>query len=527
MTDHSERLDIELSLADRAALYRRSFLYFAVAAFRVLFPGEEFLDNWHIDAIAYVLMEVHHGRRMFQLINMPPRTLKSFLVSVAYTAWLLGKDPRKKIIVVSYGQEIADRIANDTLRLISSQFYRDTFPDTRLSASKHSASEFETTAGGYRLATSVGGRITGWGGEIVILDDADKPADMDSEELRARTKDFFRSSALTRFNRPDHAKMVVVQQRLHEDDLSSMLIQDENWCHLNLPAIATEDVEIAIAQGEYKEFRRGELLHPAHLSEAFLARQRRSMLEHNYLSQYQQDPPPRGGSLNFWPLVTVSEPPTEPYDYIIQSWDPAVTDKEGNSSSACVTFGIIGRIAYVLDARRFSLQQPDLLLIMERMDRDWKPNAILVEVNGVGRGIHDMLRRQGFGHLIAVVAKTDKSKRLLGCEDVFRDKRFVVLKSIQQLEAYRREFSNFSSSRSNDLVDATTQFIAKMDQFLFDVRSRPEFIRARVEAHMAANRGKPYAGPQLEAKVTIIPLGSTDGAAEAYYEWADRHPFGW
>src|SRR5262249_39297814 len=165
------------------------------------------------------------GRLPARLIaNLPPRSLKSYLVSVAWVAWLLGRKPSLQIICASYSEELAHKFSRDCRALIESRFYKRVFP-TRLNPKKSTETEFETTKRGSRLATSVGGTLTGRGGDVFIIDDPTKANDANSEVALEGANEWFRNTALSRLNDQSKSLVVVTQQRLHTDDLSGVLIE--------------------------------------------------------------------------------------------------------------------------------------------------------------------------------------------------------------------------------------------------------------------------------------------------------------
>ena len=149
-------------LGECAALRWHDFASFAARCFRELNPRTPFAANWHIDLIAGKLTAVREGRIRRLIINVPPRHLKSHLASVAFPAWCLGHDPSMQILCVSYAQDLADKLSRDCRRIVASDWYRRLFP-TRLSPRHQAVPEFETTAQGCRIATSVGGVLTGRG----------------------------------------------------------------------------------------------------------------------------------------------------------------------------------------------------------------------------------------------------------------------------------------------------------------------------------------------------------------------------
>jgi len=158
------------------ALWRTNLNAFVWKTFVTLSPGQTFVRNWHLEAIAYQLERVRRGEIDRLIINMPPRSLKSIMASVAFPAFILGLDPTRRIICVSYSGDLAKKHANDFRAIVDAPWYQDLFHETRI-GQKDSEIEIETTARGFRLATSVGGTLTGRGAEIIIIDDPLKPDD--------------------------------------------------------------------------------------------------------------------------------------------------------------------------------------------------------------------------------------------------------------------------------------------------------------------------------------------------------------
>ena len=243
------------------ALYRVNFGAFAYAAYEVVHPHEPLCPNWHIDCICHHLAAMEAGRLPTRfIVNLPPRSLKSYLVSVAWVAWLLGRRPSLRIICASYSEELAHKFSRDCRALMESRFYKRVFP-TRLNPKKSTETEFETTKRGSRLATSVGGTLTGRGGDIFIIDDPTKANDANSQVALEAANEWFRNTALSRLNDQSKSLVVVTQQRLHTDDLSGVLIE-RGWPSLVIPAIATEAQDYAVSDGEVYHRPAGELLQP-------------------------------------------------------------------------------------------------------------------------------------------------------------------------------------------------------------------------------------------------------------------------
>ncbi len=218
-----------------------SFLH---RVFLTVAPGDDFQDNWHLGAIAHQLERIRTGESNRLIINVPPRSLKSIAVSVAWVAWRLGHDPALCFVCCSYSAELALKHARDCRAVMQSDWYQRAFPRTVLSKERNAEHDFQTTARGGRFSTSVGGIAHRAGRRLHhYRRPALKPADATSEKAPAR----WRSSGSAARSSPDSTTRrpasitVLVMQRLHEDDLAGHLLEAGGWDLLCLPAIAEVD----------------------------------------------------------------------------------------------------------------------------------------------------------------------------------------------------------------------------------------------------------------------------------------------
>lgn len=195
------------------ALLRSDFRAFLQKVFATLSPGQTYVRSWHLDAIAFRLEQVRLGRLRRLIVNMPPRTLKSIAASVAFPAFVLGQDPTRRIICVSYSADLAKKHANDFRAVLETPWYRSVFPQTRIGPFKNSETEIELSARGFRLATSVGGTLTGRGGDLIVIDDPLKPADAFSEAKRSAANQWFTNTLLSRLDDKRSDRLFVVPVR--------------------------------------------------------------------------------------------------------------------------------------------------------------------------------------------------------------------------------------------------------------------------------------------------------------------------
>jgi len=313
---------IERQITD--TLCRKQFGAFVYGAFAAL-NGMPLVPNWHIEAICYALQQMVIGKAPRRLvINLPPRSLKSFIVSVALPAWLLGRDPTTRIVCASYSDELAAKLSRDTRALMGTPIYRRLFPQTRLSSKKAAECEFETTRRGGRLATSIGGTLTGRGGSVLIIDDPLKAGDAGSEVARRGCVEWFQNTLLSRLDDRRNGLLLVTMQRPHVDDLSGILIE-KGWPSLVTPAIATEPASYRLSADEVHNRAAGELLQPGRDSLEELEELKRDLGSHVFAAQYQQNPTPPDGNMIMREWLPRYDKPRDrkSYQRVVLSCDPA------------------------------------------------------------------------------------------------------------------------------------------------------------------------------------------------------------
>lgn len=356
---------LDMQNRELQCLLRLDLFSFIERSFYELNPETAFLPNWHIEVLASELERCRRGETKRLIINVPPRSLKSHCATIAFVAWLLGHNPSEQVICASYGQELANKHANDCRALMQSPFYQQLFP-TRLSPQRQAVNEFMTTRQGVRMATSVGGVLTGRGANFIIIDDPTKPEEALSETSRKAANDWYDHTLYSRLNDKRTGTIILIMQRLHEDDLvGHVLGQDSSWRVVKFPAIAEADEvhPIDAPLGFHQVFRRvGEALHPEREPLETLERIRATLGEYNFAGQYQQAPAPLGGGLvkdTWFPRYTSKELP-EQFEMVFQSWDTANKATELSDYSVCTTWGVSRKKLYLLHVLRRRMDYPEL-----------------------------------------------------------------------------------------------------------------------------------------------------------------------
>jgi len=444
------------------AAIRKDFVSFIHKAFETLCQGTPFHSNWHLEAIAQALEPAEKGIGARLIVNVPPRSLKSISISVAWVAWRLGHDPSLSFLCVSYSAELSNKHARDCRTLMQTGWYRRLFPNTVLT--RLAEHDFETTARGGRISTSVGGTLTGRGGDIIIIDDPIKPDDAATETARRTVIDWFTTTLASRLDDKVRGSIILVMQRVHEDDLTGHLLDAGGWTHLNMPAIAEIDEDIPIGRGRVHKRRTGDVLHPARESRQILDGLKATMGSSVFSAQYQQAPVPAQGNLieRIW-LQYVAMPPQRALgDRIVQSWDCASKDGALNDYSVCITVLIRGRSIYVLDVYRAKLKFPDLVKAANRLAERYGADTILIEDAASGTQLIQTLKAANKPNIPRPIARRpegDKVSRMSGASHRIEAGDLILAENAPWLADFERELLSFPSGRHDDQVDALAQLL--------------------------------------------------------------------
>lgn len=444
------------------AVLRKDFSSFVRKCFNTIVTGSPFVDNWHIDAIACQLSQMHKGEINRLVVTQPPRSLKSICASVAYPAWLLGHDPSRRIIVVSYSNELAAELHRQFRMVVLSSWYQELFP--RMQLEKDTALEAVTGAGGCRYATSIEGTLTGRGANLIIIDDPHKADEALSEKARDRVWNWYSGTLASRLDDKQVGQIILVMQRLHPDDLAGRLLESGSWTHLNLPAIAPEDQIIRLGPHSVKHWKRGEPLQVEREGLIVLAGIEREAGSQRFAAQYLQKPVPDGGNAikRDWLRFYKKRPVAQPGDRIVQSWDVAAAIGDNNDYSVCTTWLLRRGEYYLLHVLRARLTYPDLRRKIQDLASQFKPSAILIEKAGFGLSLLQDLRNDpqtAALAIIGIVPKGDKKDRLAAQSAKFEAGQVFLPQDAPWLAEFLAELLSFPNSRHDDQVDSVSQFL--------------------------------------------------------------------
>jgi predicted phage terminase large subunit-like protein len=463
---HAHRAEAREAI--RKACRTDLYVFFRVM-FPILAPGQPFIDARHFRVIATALQKVATGEIKRLAIAVPPRHGKSMLGTVAFPAWLLGHDPRLKIICASYADMLAKGFAVQSRDLIRSKEFKDIFPSAMLAPGGAALEELRTMEKGYRLATSVGGPVTGKGGHFIIVDDPLKALEASSVAVRQSVFDWMTQSLMSRFDKPTEGRMIVIMQRLHQDDPIGRLMAQSGWTLLELPGEAWKRQELDLGGGISWDFKPGELLFPERFGHEDLKLLKEELGEAGYNAQVLQRPLPPDGNLfkMSWFRRYDVPPARKMFERVIQSWDPAYMDGETNAYTVCTTWGIAGRKLYLLDVLRKRMKFPELVPTLLLEKKKYRADQVLVERVGVGHILAQELGKyQTTGKwLMEFQPNAAKLARAEGQTPKIERGCVYLPQSAPWLETFEQEVALFPHSVYADQVDSMSQFLRSLDHY--------------------------------------------------------------
>lgn len=463
------------------AILRTDFKSFVIKVFNEVSGANEYMDNWHIDVICNELMDMYDGKNNRLIVNVPPRYMKSIICSVALPAFLLGHDPKTNIICVSYSDELATKFANDCRNVMLSDWYCELFPMTHIRQTQRIVNDFRTTRNGGRRSTSIGGPLTGYGGDWIIIDDPLKPQDALSDTQREKVNEWYRSTLYTRLNDKNTGKIMLIMQRLHMNDLTGFLLDgSDEFKHIRLPMIAEQDETWNVTNriwGKQRVITRSldELLHPSRDGVDVITKTKDSLGEYAFAGQYQQRPVPIEGGIikESWLQYYEKLPAGLQPKHLFISWDTASKTGDNNAYSACCVILMTRDYKfYLLDVIRERLDVTALFDRIHTVYNEWKYDAkwgnfvkLLIEDQSSGTQLIQLLQNatglRGYPFNISAIKPTgDKISRLHGASVLIEKGNILFPKDDEPWwPEFKKELLSFPGSKFKDQVDAFTQCI--------------------------------------------------------------------
>jgi predicted phage terminase large subunit-like protein len=465
MTDPNE---LRRQLRKRVdACARKNLFDYTQLMFPEVVPSGTFIEASHTKLLAHKVEQVVRGDIKRLLIAIPPRFGKSLLCSVALPTWMLGHDPSYKIVCASYGDELSRDFATLSRNILQSRRYQELFPGTRLTHGGGAIGRLETTAGGYRFSTSIGGALTGKGADIVIVDDPLKAKDaITSQVARDDAFSWITGTVMSRFDSPADGAVIVLSQRLHTDDLIARLRDEGGWELLAVPAEALTPMTFDIGEAEPWHLEAGEPLFPERFGPDALAQLRSDLGEANYAAQILQDPRALGGSIfkvKDFKIQDCRRFDLAKMEAIYQSWDTASSEAATAAWSVCTTWGISGKRFALIDVFRQRLTYPKLLIAVKEQYERYKPKVVFVEKASSGIALLQQLAAEGVTWIDALTPRGTKLERAMHQAPKIENGRVCIPGKAAWAPTFLAEVASFPSTSSSDQVDAMTQFLQVFD----------------------------------------------------------------
>lgn len=497
-----EKLDLESHLID-----------FVEAAWPSI-DSADYQESWAVDALCDHLEAVTHGHIKKLLINYPPRCTKTTVASICWPAWTWTRreksfwsGPGVKFLCASYNNSLSLENSNKTRRLIASPWFQERWKSRfQILEDQNSKVQFDNNAGGSRVSTSVNGTLLGIGGDIVALDDPHNTGDIESAVQRETVVNFWKEIRSTRLNDPKRSALVVIMQRLHEDDVSGYIASQDDydeWTHLMLPMRHDErrHCVTVLKWGEDKQpeitfedprTEEGELMWPERFGERQVRALEESLGPYMASGRLQQRPTPKGGSIfnrDWWELWEAPDGKFPPFEYIVASLDSAFTERQENDPSALTVWGTFrdnlnqSRIMLIHAWRRHlqfhgpdspKLKDESDIMHRRRTQKTWglvesvadtcnrfKVDLLLIEAKASGISAAQELRRlygrDGWAVQLCPT-KGDKVARAMAAQATFAQG-LVYAPERDWSEMVISEMEMFPKGRFDDLTDSTTQAI--------------------------------------------------------------------
>jgi predicted phage terminase large subunit-like protein len=508
-------------------LCERNLIDFIRFAWHVIEP-HKYIDNWHIEAIAMHLSAITDEMMLNDeqfynriCINVPPGAMKSLLTGVMWPAWELGPRnmPYTKYVCASHSLDLAIRDNVKCRRLITSEWYQALWGDrVQLTGDQNAKGKFETTAGGFRQAVALTG-MTGARGDRVIIDDGMSVDGANSDAIRASTIETFETAVPTRLNSPEKSAIIVIMQRLHEEDITGVIIEKRlGYDHIMIPMEYDPDRAVPTLLGwEDPRSERGELYFPARFPRHVVERDKKIMGKYAVSGQFQQQPTPDDGGIiqrKHWNLWV--EPEYPPFNYIVASLDTAYTAKTENDPSAMTIWGLwtddpkthatrvlnknghVQQVIRTYDEREVPpnimlmhawqahLEMPELVKKVAETCKRWKVDRILIENKAVGMPVATELRRMyaggDFGVQLEDPGSIDKMARLYSVQHLFEEG-LVYCPDKAWADEVISQCMRFPKAKHDDLVDTVSmamRYLRRTGMILRQEEVQSDYDSARI-----------------------------------------------
>ena len=450
-----------------------SLAQFIKSSWHIIEPGTELVWNWHLDVLCAYLEKVADGTIKRLIINIPPGTMKSTVVSVGYHCWMWIKNPEHRFLGITNEQGLALRDALKSKAIITSNWYQSKWP-LEFDASQNEKILYQNVKRGFRQSLGILSNITGKRGDTLLIDDPNDATQAESVAHRQSIIDAYDLKISSRLNDPKLSSMVLIAQRLHVEDLAGHLLKKSKtkWVKLVIPM----EYEGKPAYDPVKDINRpdlvdprteeGELLFPERFDRETINGLKEDLGSYGCSGQFQQRPAPRGGGIvqTAWFKRYHTAPTRAPSHTLRLSIDTANKDNEINDPSVCGVWLTTEVGHYLLYVWKDKVLYPELKRKVKALIEHWKPNETLIEDKASGQQLIQDLQAETLYSIIPIdpTGHGDKVVRMSNESPAIEAGKCWLPESADWLFDYEDELEHFPKSARKDQVDMTSQFLRRM-----------------------------------------------------------------
>jgi predicted phage terminase large subunit-like protein len=444
---------------DTKKLVQTEFLAFAMKAFATLNKGRSLGNDKYLKLLAQELTRVAAGETKRLVVSMPPRHCKTFMGSICLPAWVLAHNPSAKIVILTYGQDLADKTAYAIRNILRSEWFQQAF-HTRLKKDRAKLIDFVTTDGGGVRSLSIEGSLTGVGADFIIIDDPVQIKDCGNTERLEHVNDLFDDVIQTRLDHPKKGCIVVIAHRISEDDLPGHVLKKGGWKPLKLPLIAQRARTYELEGGDVWNRKKGELLRPDAFTKRDIRRLRDSK-QPGFETLQQQNP---GGSdrlrieAKYFPTFLPMELQVRQLP-IVLSIDPGQKGGPTNSCSVIQAWSPNDGAHLLLDQWREHITYGDFRSAAQWFIRKYRPSVVLIEATGLGPALISDIKPQNGMQLMPITPVGDKVERLRKHRLTIRDGLVQLPQGAPWYDEFISEATQFPYGPFDDQMDALSQYL--------------------------------------------------------------------
>lgn len=357
-----ELIDLQQALQLQYDVAADDFGLFVQAAWEILEPQTELQWNWHHDYICEHLQAVDQGQILRLIINIAPRSTKSILSTVSFPVWTWIKKPHKRFLFGSYADTLATKHSILRRNIIESPWYQAGYSQSfRLSSDVNTKSEFTNNKTGQMTALGIRGAVTGMGADCIVIDDPHNPKGAESEAELESTIQNFDLAWSTRLNDKKTGAIIIIMQRLRENDLTGHLLEKNmGYLHLKIPTVAEERERLVFPlSGKVFDREAGDLMHPSRDGPKEIEIAKKAMGPYGFSGQHQQSPTPASGGIFKSDMFDFVDLPKE-VDWRFVTADTAYKDAQENDFTVFVAWGVKGEDLYIIDVFRKQIKAVDI-----------------------------------------------------------------------------------------------------------------------------------------------------------------------